>query len=376
MSEHPLATHAVGEVVGEVLEELGEECDVAVLFVSGDHVGAFEEIAQTVRLVLRPKTLIGTSTATVLSGSQEMEGRSVVSVWAGAGVDAQSLRMRATATDGPEGRRLTLLGWPDPDAEGLSAVVLLVDPFSFPADHLLDHLGETLPGVPVVGGLASAGQRPGTNRLVVDNAVVDGGAVGLLLRNVAVEAVVSQGCRPVGDAWVVTESEGNEVRTLGGEPPVQRLEQIATDMTPDQRERLARSLQVGLAVNEQREVHEQGEFVIRAVIAADRDTGSLTVGAPVPVGTLMQFQMRDPDAATEDLHEVLAGRQASGALVFTCNGRGSAMFGEPNHDAGAVTGALGPIPLSGMSCAGEIGPVGSRWFLHGFTASLLLVGGA
>ena len=62
---------------------------------------------------------------------------------------------------------------------------------------------------------------------------------------------------------------------------------------------------------------------------------------------------------------------AAGALMFTCNGRGRSMFGHGDHDAAAFEGALG-APLGGFFCAGEIGPVSGRNFLHGFTATLAI----
>jgi len=73
-------------------------------------------------------------------------------------------------------------------------------------------------------------------------------------------------------------------------------------------------------------------------------------------------------------HELMDGRMAEAALLFTCNGRGSRLFGVPDHDAEVVADSLGHRVVSGMSCAGELGPVGGRNFLHGFTASIVLLG--
>jgi len=96
------------------------------------------------------------------------------------------------------------------------------------------------------------------------------------------------------------------------------------------------------------------------------------VGDTVPVGRTVQFQVRDADSADEDLRDLLTSAEADAALLFTCNGRGQRLFGEPDHDAGVIDQLLGPLPLAGCFCAGELGPVGARNFLHGFTASLAL----
>ena len=45
----------------------------------------------------------------------------------------------------------------------------------------------------------------------------------------------------------------------------------------------------------------------------------------------------------------------------------------PDHDAKAVQQSIGAVPLAGLFCNGEIGPVGARTFVHGFTASLALI---
>ena len=114
----------------------------------------------------------------------------------------------------------------------------------------------------------------------------------------------------------------------------------------------------------------------------DEATGSVTVGDRVRVGQTARLHVRDGASADEDMREVL-DRQSreldlappAGALVFTCNGRGESMFGVPDHDAQAIDDALGGAPAAGFFCAGEIGPVGDRNFLHGFTATMAVFTG-
>ena len=109
------------------------------------------------------------------------------------------------------------------------------------------------------------------------------------------------------------------------------------------------------------------------MLGADRTTGAIAVGDVMPVGTTVQFHLRDARTADEDLHVLLKGHEADGALVFTCNGRGSRLFDEPHHDVRVLTDLLGPVPLAGCFAAGEIGPVGGQNFVHGFTASMALL---
>jgi small ligand-binding sensory domain FIST len=369
LSLHPEAAEATGEVVGTVLEALGDEPDLAVLFCSPDHVDAVADIAGAVRQLLRPAVLVGTTAVAVVEGAREIEDEPAIALWAGR-LAARPRPVRLAATRTPTGVALS----------GLSAstfrpgdmLLLLADPFTLPVDVIVEALSGLDPPVPVVGGLASAAGAPGGNRLVLDGEVADGGGVGVVLpAEVATTVVVSQGCRPVGDPMIVTRAEGNLLVELAGRPALDRLEELVEAAGPDERHQLATGLQMGIAVDEHRMTFGAGDFVVRNVVGADRSTGALAVADRVAVGTTVQFQVRDAGAADEDLRTLMAGNHGDAALVFTCNGRGRRLFGDPDHDAGVVQAAVRG-PVAGMFCAGEIGPVGDRSFLHGFTAGVVL----
>jgi small ligand-binding sensory domain FIST len=369
LSLHPEAAEATGEVVGTVLEALGDEPDLAVLFCSPDHVDAVADIAGAVRQLLRPAVLVGTTAVAVVEGAREIEDEPAIALWAGR-LAARPRPVRLAATRTPTGVALS----------GLSAstfrpgdmLLLLADPFTLPVDAIVEALSGLDPPVPVVGGMASAAGAPGGNRLVLDGEVADGGGVGVVLpAEVATTVVVSQGCRPVGDPMIVTRAEGNLLVELAGRPALDRLEELVEAAGPDERHQLATGLQMGIAVDEHRMTFGAGDFVVRNVVGADRSTGALAVADRVAVGTTVQFQVRDAGAADEDLRTLMAGNRGDAALVFTCNGRGRRLFGDPDHDAGVVQAAVRG-PVAGMFCAGEIGPVGDRSFLHGFTAGVVL----
>jgi small ligand-binding sensory domain FIST len=173
---------------------------------------------------------------------------------------------------------------------------------------------------------------------------------------------------------IVTRSEGNQLLELAGRSALSRLEQVASQVAPDERALLAGGVHLGIVADEHRVAFERGDFLVRSVLGADRGQGALSVGAVVEVGTTVQFHVRDAASADEDLRALLAGRRAHGALVFTCNGRGRHLFGTADHDAGLVADITSGGAVAGMFCAGEIGPVGRRSFLHGFTACVLLFG--
>jgi len=371
LSAHPVSAYAAGEVIGQLLESFGTEPDLLVLFASASHTGAIDDIVATVAELLKPRVFVGCTASTVVGGDRELEDSPALSLWAARGVLASAHRLEAQARD--DGVAVT--GFPagsDLVAEA-KALLLLADPYSFPVQPLLDGLRDELGTfLPVIGGLASAGRAPGGNRLVLDGAVHSSGAVAVVLGGTAVDTVVSQGCRPVGEPMIVTKGEGNLVHELAGQPALQRVQDILRSLTPDELELARGGLHLGRVVDESKAEFRRGDFIVRNVLGADSRVGAVAVSDEVEVGATVQLQVRDASTADEDLRELLAGRAASGALVFTCNGRGTHLFGMPDHDASVITDALDGAPLAGMSCAGEIGPVGTRSFLHGFTASVAL----
>jgi small ligand-binding sensory domain FIST len=375
LSEHPVPAHAVGEVAGEVLEALGgEDPDLVVVFASPHFVGALDDVTAALASLLSPRVAFGASAIAVIGGDQEVEHGPALSVFAARMADATITPIRLTAARDVDGMVLDGL----PDAGDTPGTLLLVaDPFTFPLDGALRALEEVSPHVQVVGGAASAAAGPGGNRLLLDGEVYQQGAVGVLLQNAPVRSVVSQGCRPVGTPLTITRADGTLLERLAGADALERLQECAADASDEDRYLMGMGLQLGIVVDEHQLDFGPGDFLVRAVLGADPSNGSLRIGDVVEVGQTVQFHVRDASAADDDLRAVLAGvdsSEARGALVFSCNGRGEQFFGLPSHDAGVIDQLLGPLPTAGMFCAGEVGPVGGRSFVHTFTASMALFG--
>jgi small ligand-binding sensory domain FIST len=370
LSEHPLATHATGEVVGEVLDRLGgRPPDLAVLFVTRPHLGALEDIAAAVRATLAPDVLLAATAVSVLAGREEAEDVAAVSLWAGHTGPVTPVALDARAVDG----EVRIDGVADDELAAAGTLLLLADPASFPVDVLLSRLATDHPGLDVVGGMASAGAGPGGNRLVLDGRIRDRGAVGVLLpAHRPVRTVVSQGCAPVGDPYTVTRAEGSMIHEIAGRPALERIREVIDGLDDDQRRMASAGLHLGRVVDEHKVDLDRGDFLVRNVLGADPSTGAVAVGDEVAAGDTVQLQVRDAASADVDLRVLLDPHEAAGALVFTCNGRGERFFGRAHHDAEVVSEALGTTAVAGMFCAGEIGPVGARSHLHGFTACIAL----
>jgi small ligand-binding sensory domain FIST len=375
MSEHPLTAHAMGEVTGGVLEQIGDRPDFAFTVVTAPHAGALEDAVRTVDEVLHPLVSIGCAAESVLGPHREVEQSAAVSLLAGH--TGPIVPVALDAVPAHEGSGLLLQGWPAEVPFEPSALVLLGDPFSFPAEAFLDWVQDHHPGLRVVGGMASAARGPGGNRLSLGTQVRTRGAVGALLGPGAeVGTLVSQGCRPFGQPLVVTRSEHNIVYELAGRPALEQLvAQAHHTLTEDEVVLLeSGGVHVGRVIDEHKERFERGDFLVRAVVGADRSTGAIALGDGAAIGTTLQFHLRDAASADEDLHALVSSRNADAALVFTCNGRGSRLFSAPHHDVQVLAEHLGPVPMAGFFAAGELGPIGSRNFLHSFTASVVLLG--
>lgn len=379
-STHPQLEAALREATHQAVAGLaGMAADLGVVFVSSAHGAAIRPALESLTDIVPARTLFGGTAEGVLADAVEHESGPAVAVWLASlpGGVIQPVSLEYTQT--PDGGMFA--GWPaglDGDWPAAASLLLIADPFSFPVDAFLQRMEEEHPGVPVVGGMASGGSRPGANTLVVGERTYDSGAVGAVIGGGArVRPVVSQGCRPIGRPLVVTRAESNMLIELGGRPALERLREVYGDLSDADRALVRDSLHVGRAATEYRDTFGRGDFLVRNVVGADPESGVIAVGDTLRTGQTVQFHVRDAASAHDDLRELLVaerdtGARPAGALVFTCNGRGSRLFQQPHHDAACVRECLGPLPAAGFFAQGEIGPIGRRNCLHGFTASIAL----
>ena len=380
LSATPDAERAVAEVCQQAADELDAVPDLAVLLLSADAASAASRLAELVCDRLGSDRLIGCTADSLVGRGREVEGATAASLWLARlpGVDVQPVQLSFQTT--PDGG--TILGWPDSLLDGWPAepcLLLLGEPYSFPVEMLLEQTNQQNPDATVLGGMASGAASPGENRLLFGSSALDSGAVGAMISGpVRIRTIVSQGCRPIGEPLVITRAERNVVYQLGGKPAFEQLEALFGSLPTTERELVNRGLHLGRVVDEYRERFEQGDFLVRNVVGVDPESGAIVVGDFFRVGQTVQFHVRDWQTADAELRQLLAATRrrmtspAGGALMFTCNGRGTRLFPKPHHDAAAIADACGNVPLAGFFAAGEIGPVGGKNFLHGFTASIAL----
>jgi small ligand-binding sensory domain FIST len=380
LSNSPSLDSAIEETTQAIVTELGGRTpDLTCVFVSHHYAARFGEVAEQLQEALGSRVLLGCTGETIVGETRECEDEPALSLWCAILPGASLTTFQLTFEQTPDG--LLCSGLPDDLGEHLAetrAVLLLGDPFSSLPLSVLELLADELPGIPVVGGMASGG-GPGENRLFLYDQMIESGAIGVVIRGgPRIRTVVSQGCRPIGTPFVVTRAERNIIYELGGVPPLERLQKLYPELPPRDQQLVESGVHLGVVMNEYQESFHRGDFLIVNVHGADRTTGALATGGLMRVGQTVQFHIRDADTADEDLRQLLEHasppppHSRRGALLFSCNGRGTRMFPAPNHDADAIQEILGPLPLAGFFAQGELGPVGDKNYIHGFTASLVL----
>lgn len=339
------------------------------------------QVLEVIRLHAQVPLLIGCSTVSLIAGGDERENIEGLSLglYHLPGAELRACRFTQSqleqAADPASWHTATGVA-PDQTRGWL----VFADPFHLDAEAWLHQWNTAYPGLPTVGGLASGDFENQRTQVYLNGDVFEDGGVAIAVGGaVRLVGVVSQGCTPIGETWTITQTEKNIIRKIGNRPAYEVLLDTYNNLPADEQDKTRGNLLVGLVVNEYLEEFHRGDFLIRNLLGADPRSGSIAIGAWPRPGQTIQFQRRDAEAATEDMTHLLSHARANlggstllGGCLCCCNGRGQRMFGRENHDAALVQNALALPGLTGFFCSGEIGPVGNRSFLHGFTASLAL----
>jgi small ligand-binding sensory domain FIST len=375
LSTDPDARFGASEAAAAARDALGgRPCDLAVVFASGAHVVAPEATLEAIHETLAPAALVGCGAAGVIGELREVERGTAVSVWAASldGGEVETFHAEVELLGGREG---VLSGLPE--LAGAAGVLLLADPFTFPTDAVLRELSASAPMLPLLGGLASARSPDAETPLLLGEEVVTSGAVGVRFDGIEILPCVSQGAAPIGPELTITACDGAVIGELAGRPALEKLRETIETLTAEDLELVQGGLLMGIVIDPNKPEYVQGDFLVRGLAGADPDTGQVTVGTDVRPGQVVRLHARDASSADRDLRDALStrmqalgGRPPAGALLISCNGRGADMFGHPHHDAAALDHGLSGAPVAGFFAAGEIGPVGGEYFLHGFTATI------
>jgi small ligand-binding sensory domain FIST len=395
---------AVEEVVQRSQSALATTADLGLVFISSAFASEFPRLMPLLQERLPGVSLIGCSGGGIIGMGQsgqaeEIEGQPALSLTLASlpGVQVRTFHLAAEELpdlDSPPNAWMELIGVP---VEAEPNFVLLADPFSSKINDLLQGLDFAYAGSIKVGGLASTRVMGSNIALFCDYKFYQEGVVGVALSgNLVLETIVAQGCRPIGQPYLVTEGERNillaleEEQTATGSTargsgavvsqkrtPLEVLQDLIQSLNEEDRSLAQHSLFIGVAQSEFKQNLEPGDFLIRNLLGVDPRIGAIAIGDRIRPGQRIQFHLRDARASADDLETLLQRyrRQygsettsSGGALMFSCLGRGEGLYGEPNFDTRLFNRYLFNVPVSGFFCNGEIGPVGESTFLHGYTS--------
>jgi len=391
---------AIKEVTEQTKEQLAAQPDLAFVFVSVAFASEYERLMPLLQEQLPVAHVIGCSGSGVIGMDDEFpseieEGPALSLMVAHLpNVEIKSFHLTAADLpdmDSPPQAWSDLIGV-DPDVN--PGFVLMADPFSSGTSELLQGMDYAYPGATKVGGLAGIESFSRYSGLFCNHRLHREGIVGVALSGeIVLEAVVAQGCRPIGELYRVSEGDRNVMLKLEpdspddsaavGQTPLEILQDIFQEMDEEERELAQNALFVGVAQSGFKPSLTRRDFLIRNLVGVDPRNGAIAVADKIRPGMRVQFHMRDAQTSEEDLDMLLSryrieslenrlegkkGATPVGALLFSCTGRGEGLYDEPNFDSDLFEKYVGPLPIGGFFCNGEIGPVGSTTFLHGFTS--------
>jgi small ligand-binding sensory domain FIST len=363
----------------QILEQLdGAQPDLVMVFVSPHFIDEFDKVPEIIFNETKTKQLFGCSASGLIGGGCEVEMQPAITLTAAVMPNVKIELFHLVNADLPDSdappERWHEVVKVAPDQH--PQFILLPDPFSFRIDMLIEGLDYAFPAATKIGGMASGAHKPGKNGLYINDKLYRNGMVGAALHgDVVVESIVAQGCRPIGKPLRVTKCKKNYIFEIDGRPAVYALHELIQSLNEMEQELAQQSLFIGIAMDEFREVHKPGDFLIRNIVQIDPSDGALIISEIVRDEQTIQFHVRDAASSAEDLRLLLKKYRdlhkegANGALLFSCLGRGQHLYEMPNHDSDCFKQYMGTVPLGGFFCNGEIGPVGGTTFLHGYTSS-------
>jgi small ligand-binding sensory domain FIST len=355
--------------------------DLLVMFVTADHLDHFQAMAKRLRQTLKPAMMIGCAGMSVIGVQTQILSKPGLSVMAATlpRVKIKPVRFQpgewGQVLNDTEFLTQQLIADPLQDPE---CMILLADPYSSPMVSFLPAVKLVAPHMTIVGGMASSGDSPGTNRFILNDQYWFDGAVGITLTgNISASCTLSQGARPIGKPMIVTKADKHVIHELGGKPAIKALNELLDTLGPLDRNLVkTNGVLVGRVINEYKSRFGRGDFLVRKVVGYDDETGVIAINdSRLRVGQTVQFHVQDRDTAVEDLAMLLEVQRLQpeprGALIFPCTTRCRKFFGVKHTDAELVYNVMGDLPLAGFFAAGEIGPVGDHNFMHSHTVSMV-----
>ena len=352
-----------------------------LFFCAPDALIHAQEILEVVRIFAHVPVMIGCSGAGLIADGHEFEneGGFSISLHYLPDTRAQTIHL-PTALFESRDVASSLTKALQPLSAAANGWMLFASSESFQSEVWLGDWDVATGGRPSIGGFACNAQEVGTAFLYADGEIYEEGVVALALTGaVTIELVVSQGCRPVGSPWTVTSAENNIIHQIGNRPILEVLRDTLEGMSQQEQQLARGNIFIGLVQDEYKQSFEMGDFLVRNLAGIDPKTGAVAIATQPRIGQNLQFQIRDGDTASINLEKMLnarilelGGRSVYGACLCDCIGRGTSLFGVPDHDVRVIRDVLPGLNVGGVFCNGEFATVNGRTQLHGYAACLAL----
>jgi small ligand-binding sensory domain FIST len=338
-----------------------------------------KEIMEIVQIYAHVPTIIGCSASGLIAGNQEIENEAgcCIALYHLPGTQARAIHLPLDVFE-PADRAAKIRAAIGPHPEHVNAWTLFASSESIGNEAWLPDWDHATEHRTTIGGFACAASNAHESALYLNGAVHTDGAVALGLEGaVTIEPLISQGCRPVGSPWTITQAEDNVIHQIGNRPILEVLRDTLEGMSQKEQQKARGNIFIGLVLDEYQASFSVGDFLVRNLAAIDPKTGAVAIATPLRVGQNLQFQIRDAHSASNDFEmhlkekaAELAGRSIYGSCLCDCIGRGTSLYGVPDHDVAIIHDTFSELPIVGLFCNGEFATSQNRTLLHGYAASL------
>ncbi len=382
-STHLDLEEAAREASSMALERMGTpKVDFVLCFATTEFASHYPLLFRTLKKYTGTSRILGCSAMAVLTDQGEFEGTPGLALLTLAS-DELDLNPFLVEEDSSATGRVEE-AWKEhlrPGAMKNPLLLLLTDIFSIRPPELLDTLKREVGYIPTVGAAASGHPEDRAAFQWACSRDTNHGIAGVLFSGpIRHNTRVSQGCEPIGEPYLITWAEGRVIRQIGGRSACYMLQQALASFPPGEVERASKGVFAGILYDEQKDPPQRGDYLIRSIESIDPESGTITIVENVRPGQTLQFQVRNPSTAREELRNgVREIAQACGpdtplfALYFESLGRGGRFHKEPDHDVNIIKEGLGELPIIGFLSNAEFAPRGSRNLVHNFSAALTVI---
>ena len=354
------------------------KADIAIVFATINYQTEYEQLYQAVLANANCEELIGCTGMSVLTSAGEFEEEPAIAVMVlrGEQLSAVSFTAQGTASEVGEQIQESI----QTELREGSLLVIFPDVRAVNPAELVEHIGGDGATLPVVGAAVSGDATGAQMYHWQGTQATEGGATGILLTgDFSTEIGVAQGCQPIGKPREVTKVDGRVIFELDGEPALESFKGTLQLLTQEDIRRSGGTVFVGIAMDDANKSPIRGDFLIRNLVGINEEHAAIAVSEEVKEGQLVQFHLRNPLAAAEEIQVIIAqlaektrAQPPAFGLYFNCLGRGKGLYGTANHDINVIQEKFPGLPVIGFFGNSEFAPIGGRNFAHAYTGVFVL----